>query len=44
MGVRESIIGRMNRHGGTATIISTTEGTEVRLGFPAAADTTEGRP
>ena len=44
MGVRESIIGRMNRHGGTATIISTTEGTEVRLGFQAAPDSTEGRP
>ncbi|WP_142057484.1 ATP-binding protein [Pseudarthrobacter sp. B4EP4b] len=37
LGVRESIIGRMNRHGGTATITSTTDGTEVRLGYPAAA-------
>ncbi|TLM74654.1 ATP-binding protein [Pseudarthrobacter sp. NamB4] len=36
LGVRESIIGRMNRHGGSATIISTSDGTEVRLGFPAA--------
>ncbi|PNI10369.1 histidine kinase [Arthrobacter sp. AFG7.2] len=45
MGVRESIIGRMKRHGGTAKIISSNEGTEVRLGFPAAqADSTEGRP
>ncbi|MGX1160084.1 phage shock protein C (PspC) family protein [Arthrobacter sp. SLBN-100] len=45
LGVRESIIGRMNRHGGTATIISTTEGTEVRLSYPAAPqDITEGRP
>jgi signal transduction histidine kinase/phage shock protein PspC (stress-responsive transcriptional regulator) len=45
LGVRESIIGRMNRHGGTATITSTAEGTEVRLGYPAAPqDTTEGKP
>lgn len=45
LGVRESIIGRMNRHGGTATITSTSEGTEVRLGFPAAPqDSTEGKP
>jgi signal transduction histidine kinase/phage shock protein PspC (stress-responsive transcriptional regulator) len=36
LGVRESIIGRMNRHGGSATITSTSAGTEVRLGFPAA--------
>jgi signal transduction histidine kinase/phage shock protein PspC (stress-responsive transcriptional regulator) len=45
LGVRESIIGRMNRHGGTATITSTSEGTEVRLGFPAASsNSTEGKP
>ncbi|MFF1250965.1 PspC domain-containing protein [Pseudarthrobacter sp. NPDC058329] len=45
LGVRESIIGRMGRHGGTATITSTSEGTEVRLGFPAAPqDSTEGKP
>ena len=45
LGVRESIIGRMNRHGGTATITSTPDGTEVRLGYPAAPqDTTEGKP
>ena len=45
LGVRESIIGRMNRHGGTAAITSTGEGTEVRLGFPAAPeDNTEGKP
>ncbi|TLM85862.1 ATP-binding protein [Pseudarthrobacter sp. NamE5] len=36
LGVRESIIGRMNRHGGSATITSTSDGTEVRLSFPAA--------
>ncbi len=35
MGVRESIIGRMKRHGGTASIASTPDGTEVRLGLPA---------
>lgn len=35
LGVRESIIGRMKRHGGTASITSTKEGTEVRLGLPA---------
>jgi signal transduction histidine kinase len=50
LGVRESIIGRMNRHGGTAAITSTTDGTEVRLDYPAAAQTdkpspsTEGKP
>ncbi|MFE4227440.1 PspC domain-containing protein [Arthrobacter sp. NPDC056886] len=37
LGVRESIIGRMNRHGGTADIISSPDGTEVRLRLPAAA-------
>ncbi|MDR6413553.1 PspC domain-containing protein [Pseudarthrobacter sulfonivorans] len=35
LGVRESIIGRMKRHGGTASITSTPDGTEVRLGLPA---------
>jgi signal transduction histidine kinase/phage shock protein PspC (stress-responsive transcriptional regulator) len=37
LGVRESIIGRMNRHGGTAAIISSPDGTEVRLRLPLAA-------
>ncbi|SDK49095.1 phage shock protein C (PspC) family protein [Arthrobacter sp. ov407] len=37
LGVRESIIGRMNRHGGTAAIISSPGGTEVRLRLPVAA-------
>lgn len=37
LGVRESIAGRMNRHGGTATISSSTDGTEVRLRLPASA-------
>ncbi|HEU4668772.1 MAG TPA: PspC domain-containing protein [Arthrobacter sp.] len=49
LGVRESMIGRMNRHGGSATITSTSEGTEVRLGYPAAQaekqpHSTEGKP
>lgn len=38
-GVRGSIIGRMERHGGRAEIISTPgEGTEVRLALPLTAD------
>jgi signal transduction histidine kinase len=37
LGVRESIIGRMNRHGGTATISSGRDGTEVRLRLPLPA-------
>lgn len=46
MGVRESIIGRMQRHGGTAVILSDEDGTEVRLSLPAAArdhDDTDSR-
>ncbi|MEC5181130.1 ATP-binding protein [Arthrobacter sp. CG_A4] len=39
-GVRESIIGRMSRHGGTAAITSGPDGTEVRLRLPLAADHT----
>ncbi|ELT44014.1 signal transduction histidine kinase [Arthrobacter nitrophenolicus] len=43
LGVRESIIGRMKRHGGTATILSTGAGTEVRLRLQAAGtDNSEG--
>lgn len=42
LGVRESIIGRMKRHGGTAVIASSPNGTEVRLGLKAA-DTAEAR-
>ena len=37
LGVRESIIGRMRRHGGTAVIASSPDGTEVRLRLPLAA-------
>jgi signal transduction histidine kinase/phage shock protein PspC (stress-responsive transcriptional regulator) len=37
LGVRESIVARMQRHGGSATVRSTAgEGTEVRLELPAA--------
>jgi signal transduction histidine kinase/phage shock protein PspC (stress-responsive transcriptional regulator) len=44
LGVRESIIGRMKRHGGTASITSTPDGTEVRLGLPAVqTDNGEGK-
>ncbi|WP_044569131.1 PspC domain-containing protein [Arthrobacter sp. M2012083] len=35
LGVKESIIGRMKRHGGTAVINSSSDGTEVRLGLPS---------
>jgi signal transduction histidine kinase/phage shock protein PspC (stress-responsive transcriptional regulator) len=34
LGIRESIIGRMERHGGTATVRSDDDGTEVRLRLP----------
>jgi signal transduction histidine kinase len=41
IGVRESIIGRTERHGGTASVRSTPgEGTEVRLRMPPAEATT----
>ncbi|MBT2521362.1 ATP-binding protein [Arthrobacter sp. ISL-28] len=44
LGVRESIIGRMKRHGGTAEINSSADGTEVRLKLPAAvAENGEGK-
>ncbi|MDQ5860729.1 MAG: PspC domain-containing protein [Actinomycetota bacterium] len=44
LGVRESIIGRMKRHGGSAAITSTPDGTEVRLGMPALqTDNAEGK-
>src|SRR6476620_512215 len=43
LGVRESIIGRMKRHGGSAAILSTDDGTEVRLRLPAA-ENAEGKP
>jgi signal transduction histidine kinase/phage shock protein PspC (stress-responsive transcriptional regulator) len=34
LGVRESVVGRMQRNGGTAVIVSSAEGTEVRLRLP----------
>jgi signal transduction histidine kinase len=44
LGVRESIVGRMNRHGGTAVISSSADGTEVRLRLPSdGADNGEGK-
>jgi signal transduction histidine kinase/phage shock protein PspC (stress-responsive transcriptional regulator) len=42
LGVRESIVGRMNRHGGTATISSSQDGTEVRLRLPLPAGASAG--
>ena len=40
LGVRESIVGRMERHGGSARVRSIPgEGTEVRLALPAHAET-----
>ena len=47
LGVRESIVGRMRRHGGTAVIRSGAEGTEVRLALPLArtpAESTDNIP
>jgi signal transduction histidine kinase len=35
-GVRESIIGRMERHGGTARIRRREDGTEVEIALPLA--------
>jgi signal transduction histidine kinase/phage shock protein PspC (stress-responsive transcriptional regulator) len=44
LGVKESIIGRMKRHGGSAAISSSSDGTEVRLTLPSAnADMGEQR-
>jgi len=41
-GIADSIVGRMNRHGGTATITSAPgQGTEIQLVMPAAGDTDE---
>ena len=49
LGVRESIIGRMKRHGGTAEILTGSNGTEVRLRLPGAGngagtDNADGKP
>lgn len=41
LGVRESVVGRMQRNGGTAEIISSADGTEVRLHLPSEAPATE---
>lgn len=42
LGIRESIVGRMKRHGGTATITSNRDGTEVRLRLPLPAGASAG--
>ncbi|WP_346926252.1 PspC domain-containing protein [uncultured Arthrobacter sp.] len=42
LGVRESIVGRMNRHGGTAIINSSPDGTEVRLRLPMPTGASAG--
>ncbi|WP_104052763.1 MULTISPECIES: ATP-binding protein [unclassified Arthrobacter] len=44
LGVRESIVGRMRRHGGTAVIRSGPDGTEVRLALPLTRPATETNP
>lgn len=44
LGVRESIIGRMRRHGGTAVIVSNPDGTEVRLSLPLVPDAATAAP
>lgn len=36
-GLRDSVVGRIERNGGTATVISSAAGTEVRLHMPRAA-------
>ncbi|MEE1620588.1 PspC domain-containing protein [Zafaria sp. Z1313] len=43
LGVRESIIGRMQRNGGSAAIRSSPDGTEVRLSMPHEPDGTEDK-
>ena len=41
LGVRESVVGRMQRNGGSAEIISSTDGTEVRLHLPNECPSSE---
>jgi signal transduction histidine kinase/phage shock protein PspC (stress-responsive transcriptional regulator) len=43
LGIRESVIGRMERAGGTATIITGDGGTEVRLHLPAPGENQQDR-
>jgi len=43
-GVRESIIGRMERHGGTAAIRRRADGTEIELSLPVETPTTKPQP
>ena len=42
LGVRESIVGRMNRNGGSASINSSRDGTEVRLRLPLTEGASAG--
>ncbi|GAB3139947.1 ATP-binding protein [Marisediminicola antarctica] len=45
LGVRESIVGRMARHGGRASVVSSDSGTEVRLHLPlGGAQSAAGPP
>jgi signal transduction histidine kinase len=37
-GIADSIVARMQRHGGTAEVVSGEDGTEVRLRLPRAAE------
>jgi len=42
LGIRESIVGRMTRAGGTAVVVSSPDGTEVQLRLPRRATTASG--
>lgn len=44
LGIRESIVGRMTRAGGTADVESSPDGTEVRLRLPRRATAASGSP
>ncbi|MBP3035046.1 PspC domain-containing protein [Arthrobacter sp. zg-ZUI100] len=44
LGVRESIVGRMRRHGGTAVVRSGADGTEVRLTLPLSRQPQHQQP
>ena len=43
LGIRESIVGRMARAGGTGTVSSDDDGTEVQLRLPRRAASPSGR-
>ncbi|MBD7995130.1 PspC domain-containing protein [Arthrobacter sp. Sa2CUA1] len=44
LGLRESIVGRMQRHGGTAGVKSSSAGTEIHLALPLAGADAQARP